>query len=97
MTEIASTRLTRIEDKLDSLTDAISKLAVVDARLTDFIAANSRTSSRLSDVERQLNGIETTIQVQKVKVDSLERVSNILSGTIIAGICASILKVVGIV
>lgn len=97
MSDLENNRLTRIEVKLDSLTEVISKLAVVDARLTDFIAANSRTSIRLSEVEKQLNIVETGVEVQKIKVSSLERISNILSGTVVTALCASILKVVGII
>lgn len=90
MTGNESGRLTRMEDKLDTLSEAISKLAVVDARLTDFIAANSRTSARLSDVEILLSA-------QAVQINSLTRISNTLSGCIITAFCGAVLKIVGVI
>lgn len=89
MTGSESNRLTRMEDKLDTLSEAISKLAVVDARLTDFIAANSRTSTRLSEIEKLFG-------VQDVQIKSLVRISNLLSGCFITSICAAFLKLVGV-
>lgn len=72
--EIDNARLARIEDKVDKLADIVSNLAVIDERLSNFIRENSRTASRVSDVEEKLSTLNALLSVLSIKVQILERI-----------------------
>ena len=94
MSEQDLSRLSRIEDKLDNLSEAISKLAVVDARLTDFISSNSRTSARLSEIEKLFNALTNRVVSLEVKSLLLTKVLWLVGSTTAIAIVGAILKVV---
>lgn len=75
MSQDEDVRLNRIENKLDNLTDAISKLAVVDARLTDYISASSRLSNRVGELETAFSNQIIKIAQMEVSLSALTRIS----------------------
>ena len=85
-------RLTRIEDKLDTLSEAISKLAVVDARLTDFISANTRTGARLASTESLVSLLTNRVVSLEVKTILLTKVLWVVSSTVIVSLTTALLK-----
>ena len=85
-------RLTRIEAKLDTLSEAISKLAVVDARLTDFIAANTRTGTRLSSTESLVSLLTNRVVSLEVKTILLTRVLWLVSSTVGVALITALMK-----
>ena len=63
-------RLLRIEEKLDKLGETLSKLAVVDERLTNLIYLNSNLSTRMTEMEKEKEKIvrleEATKRMERV-------------------------------
>ncbi len=90
-------RLERMEGKLDTLATAISQLAVVDARLSDFIQMNSRISVRISDLEKTTSALAQENAVQGVKLDALVKVTWTLASTVGLGVVGTVLKLIGLV
>jgi len=66
-------RLRNIEDKLDRLAEAITRLAVVDERLTNLIEANSRTAERTASNEKKIGELETTAATQALLLSRIEK------------------------
>ena len=85
-------RLTRIEDKLDTLSEAVSKLAIVDARLTDFIAANTRTGTRLASTESLVSLLTNRVVSLEVKTILLTRVLWLVSSTVVVALVTALMK-----
>ena len=85
-------RLTRIEHKLDTLSEAISKLAVVDARLTDFIAMNARTGTRLASTESLVSLLTNRVVSLEVKTILLTRVLWLVGSTVVVSLTTAVLK-----
>ena len=85
-------RLTRIEHKLDTLSEAISKLAVVDARLTDFIAMNTHTETRLTSTESLVSLLTNRVVSLEVKTILLTRVLWLVSSTVVVALTTAVLK-----
>ena len=90
--DVEQQRLTRIEDKLDTLSEAISKLAVVDARLTDFIAANTRTGTRLASTESLVSLLTNRVVSLEVKTILLTRVLWLVSSTVVVALTTALMK-----
>ncbi len=85
-------RLTRIEDKLDTLSEAISKLAVVDARLTDFIAVNTHIGTRLASTEALVSLLTNRVVSLEVKTILLTKVLWLVSSTVVVALVTALMK-----
>lgn len=84
--EMNEVRLASIENKLDKLTEAISRLAVVDERLTNLIVENTKISLKVSDLSKAVNEHEVDIAGNKVVVERLERLAWLIGGAVIVAL-----------
>lgn len=92
MSDLEDVRLNRIENKLDNLSAAISSLAVVDARLTDYISESSKLSSRLAELEKYVTTQALKQAEMKVSLSAIIRIMWIIGGTVAGMLATAILK-----
>lgn len=90
-------RLERIEIKLDSLTETINKLAVVEARLSDFIQANSDATNKIDSLRNDSNFMQIQVAVHEAKIQALTRITWTIGTAVSLGIVGAIMKLIGIV
>ena len=61
--------LLRIENKVDKLSEAMNKLAHVEAQQSIFLEAQRRTHERIDRLEQQIGSIDTRIDSALTEVD----------------------------
>lgn len=70
----ANDRLSRIEDKLDRLADAVVQLARMEERMISLFTRMDYYEDRQFKVEKKVEGIEKVVHTSDSKVKFAERV-----------------------
>jgi ribosome maturation protein Sdo1 len=71
-------RLAIIEKKIDQMVEAITRLAVVDERLTNLISQNQKISEKLEDHETKISNTDARQQISDAILKRIEKVMWIL-------------------
>lgn len=84
-----SRKLERVETKLDSLTDAVSRLAVIEERHLALSGHITRHEERLNSHGHRIRGLESGGVGREVKIDYTSRILWLLVGA--AGVLVGLL------
>ena len=78
MDEHVDSRLSRIENKLDQLTEAFHQLARLDQQILNQQDNLSRLNAKIDEQEKRIRCLEQTTKVNKQVISNIERFTWIL-------------------
>ena len=81
-------RLTRFEEKLDTINDALVSLARIEERVTTILKHNDRTHEQVRELDSRIDALESQNAVQDFTLGKGERLFW-LAMTVFAGLLAS--------
>jgi phage shock protein A len=90
-----STRLDRIEEKIDKLADAVVSIARAEEKLSGLEQLNIEQHRKLQDVEDRLRTVETKVHDVELSMGVLNKIWWIALTAIITGIIGSALFMLG--
>ena len=90
-----STRLDRIEEKIDKLADAVVSIARAEEKLSGLEQLNIEQHRKLQDVEDRLRTVETQVHDVELSMGVLNKIWWIALTAIITGIIGSALFMLG--
>lgn len=90
-----STRLDRIEEKIDKLADAVVSIARAEEKLSGLEQLNIEQHRKLQDVEDRLRTVETKVHDVELSMGVLNKIWWIALTAIITGIIGSTLFMLG--
>lgn len=73
--ETQSSRLDRIEDKIDKMTDAIVQLARVEEKIADLEERREEQHERMNRLSRKIDDIDANLTTLIERVSFMQRVS----------------------
>lgn len=79
-------RLSRIEQKLDKLTEAVSQIARVEEQLLSLFKRMDRHEKRLDDQEEDLQQLNNTVLTNTQSVKAGERLVWLVLATVASGL-----------
>lgn len=79
-------RLSRIEQKIDKLSDAIVQLARVEEKIADLEVRREEQHQRLNNLSKKIDSIDTHVTTLVEKVNIMQRVGWIVVGVFVAGV-----------
>ncbi len=89
--EIIQQRLDQIDNKLDKLSDAVTRLATIEERMVHQTTSLDSMNRKLEDSEKRIRHLERQASARGVVLASVERFGWLILTTII-GIVAYTLK-----
>ena len=90
-----STRLDRIEEKIDKLADAVVSIARAEEKLSGLEQLNIEQHRKLQDVEDRLRTVETKVHDVELSMGVLNKIWWIALTAIITGIIGSAIFMLG--
>ena len=86
--ETQSTRLDRIEGKIDKMTDAIIQLAKVEEKIADLEERREEQHERLNRLSGKIDNIENSVTSLVEKVAVNHKISWLVIGVCVAALAA---------
>lgn len=83
---VEDSRLSRIEQKLDKLTEAVSQIARVEEQLLSLFKRMDRHEKRLDDQEEDLQQLNNTVLTNTHSVKAGERLVWLVLATVASGL-----------
>ena len=83
---VEDNRLSRIEQKLDKLTEAVSQIARVEEQLLSLFKRMDRHEKRLDDQEEDLQELNNTVLTNTHSVKAGERLVWLVLATVASGL-----------
>jgi len=83
---VEDNRLSRIEQKLDKLTEAVSQIARVEEQLLSLFKRMDRHEKRLDDQEEDLQQLNNTVLTNTHSVKAGERLVWLVLATVASGL-----------
>ncbi len=91
MSEVIQQRLDQIDNKLDKLSDAVTRLATIEERMVHQTTTLDSLNRKLEDSEKRIRSLERQVSARGVVLASVERFGWLILTTVI-GIVAYTLK-----
>ena len=86
--ETQNTRLDRIEEKIDKMTDAIIQLAKVEEKIADLEQRREEQHERLNRLSGKIDNIENSVTSLVEKVAVNQKISWLVIGIFVTAIAA---------
>ena len=87
-------RLSRIEQKIDRLSDAIVQLARVEEKIADLEIRREEQHERLNNLSKKIDSIDTHVTTLVEKVNIMQRVGWIVLGVCVTGVSAQFFSLI---
>ncbi len=87
-------RLSRIEEKIDKLSDAIVQLARVEEKIADLEVRREEQHERLNNLSKKIDSIDTHVTTLVEKVNVMQRVGWIVLGVFVTGVSAQFFSLI---
>lgn len=87
-------RLSRIEQKIDKLSDAIVQLARVEEKIADLEIRREEQHERLNNLSKKIDSIDTHVTTLVEKVNIMQRVGWIVLGVFVTGVSAQFFSLI---
>jgi uncharacterized protein (DUF342 family) len=87
-------RLSRIEQKIDKLSDAIVQLARVEEKIADLEVRREEQHERLNNLSKKIDSIDTHVTTLVEKVNVMQRVGWIVLGVFVTGVSAQFFSLI---
>jgi len=87
-------RLSRIEQKIDKLSDAIVQLARVEEKIADLEVRREEQHQRLNNLSKKIDSIDTHVTTLVEKVNVMQRVGWIVLGVFVTGVSAQFFSLI---
>lgn len=87
-------RLSRIEQKIDRLSDAIVQLARVEEKIADLEIRREEQHERLNNLSKKIDSIDTHVTTLVEKVNIMQRVGWIVLGVFVTGVSAQFFSLI---
>lgn len=87
-------RLSRIEQKIDKLSDAIVQLARVEEKIADLEVRREEQHQRLNNLSKKIDSIDTHVTTLVEKVNIMQRVGWIIVGVFVTGVSAQFFSLI---
>jgi uncharacterized protein (DUF342 family) len=87
-------RLSRIEEKIDKLSDAIVQLARVEEKIADLEIRREEQHERLNNLSKKIDSIDTHVTTLVEKVNVMQRVGWIVLGVFVTGVSAQFFSLI---
>ena len=87
-------RLSRIEQKIDKLSDAIVQLARVEEKIADLEVRREEQHQRLNNLSKKIDSIDTHVTTLVEKVNIMQRVGWIVVGVFVTGVSAQFFSLI---
>ena len=91
MADVIQQRLDQIDNKLDKLSDAVTRLATIEERMVHQTTTLDSLNRKLEDSEKRIRSLERQASARGVVLASVERFGWLILTTVI-GIVAYTLK-----
>ena len=87
-------RLSRIEQKIDKLSDAIVQLARVEEKIADLEVRREEQHQRLNNLSKKIDSIDTHVTTLVEKGNVMQRVGWIVLGVFVTGVSAQFFSLI---